>query len=695
MKIRLIYYLLSALLIASLISCSDSDTIDNSPNQNIPPTEYTFVHFDPTGGPAAIALPHEILRSPTTGLINIPPTGDPAVDGLAAQVNTIPGFSTSAAIRIPMVGKVNPDSVNSQTVMVVDAVELAAAAQGAQVNPFKEYAFEVKDDETGNNSVISGLPVRPLNPGHPHLVIVTQGVIGTASSLPVESEATTIILKRTTPLVDANGNSLSTALTNEQAQALEPLRAAYQPMWALAEQVTSTDRLLIPFTFLFTTQPLFDTMAVTRARAHAITPEPEISFAAVGSAQVDAFFQLLDTFFPGASSFPHESIGAIMQGTISAPNYISHPVAGSFQGSGENLQQLGSNDLTFMLSLPPGDGPFPTMIFQHGITSRKEFMLGVANGLNANGIAVIAIDLVLHGDRVGDFYNNETGQPGPDGELDSDGTGFINLLNLLVSRDNIRQSVADLFMITHMITSGATDFDGDGVPTLSPVGTTFLGMSLGSIVGTPFVTMEPNVKHATLNVGGARVPYLLQNSDSFGPIIDAGLAGVGLTKGSALYDIYFLFAQTIVDDADAFNYAPHTFSGALAGGVGTDVLIQEMIGDSVVPNSATEDQARAMGIAQVDATAAISGLEQVSSPYQGNGLFQFDGDHGALILPTQGPTAAIQTQSLTFLATALGGSPTVINPFNPPLKKGVVPATAGWHGPIWNIDPAKLVVLPR
>jgi len=691
MKIRLIHYLLSLALIVSLMSCSDSDTIEKSPNQAIPPTDYTFVHFDPTGGPAAIALPNEILRSPTTGLISIPPTGDPAVDGLAAQVNTIPGFSTSAAIRIPMVGKVNADSVNSQTVIVVDAAELAAAAQGAQVNPFKEYVFEVKDDETGNNSVIMGMPVRPLTPGHPHLVVVTQGVIGTNSSLPVESEATTIILKRTTPLVDAAGNSLSPALSNEQAQALEPLRAVYQGIWGLAEQVTGTDRVLIPFSFLFTTQPLYGTLAELRNRAKATPATPEIVFAASGAAQVDAFFQFLDAFFPGASSFPHTNIGAVVQGVIPAPNYMQLPVNDSFKGSGADVQQFGTTNLNFMAALPPGEGPFPTMIFQHGITSRKEFMLGVADGLNANGIAVVAIDLFLHGDRVGDFFNNETGLPGPDGLPDDSGTGFINLLNLLSSRDNIRQSVADLFYLTHMISSGSADFNGDGNPELAPAGTTFLGMSLGAIVGTPFVAMEPDIKHANLNVGGARVPYLLQNSEAFGPAINAGLGAVGLAPGTALYDIFFLFAQTINDDADPFNYAPHMFSGALAGGVGTDVLIQEMIGDTVVPNSATEDQARAMGIAQVDATAAISGLEQVTAPYQGNGLFQFDGGHGALILPTQGPTAAIQTQSLTFLLSALSGTPTVINPFTPPLKKEIVPATVGWHGPEETLNPHFLI----
>ena len=660
MKLRYIHLFLSALLLTILWGCSDTERVNNQPPPTIPPTEYTFVHFDPaSGNPAALPLPNSILQNPFTGRVSLPSLGDPVADALIAQANTLSGFSTSGQIRIPFTGKVNADTVSNNTILVLDLVDLAAAGQGAQVNPVREMAYEVRADESGENSIVFGVPVRPLLPGRTHIVIITQGVIGTDSGLPVESESLTILLKGTTSFLDGNGNSTRSSLDNATATALEPLRIAYQQIWGAAELVTGQDRLSIPFAYAFGTQRLHGTLTELRARAQVETPTPTFVNQAVGAAGVNAVFNLF-----GLGAVPHDQIGALYLGTVNAPSYISDPLNGPFQGTGASLQEVGREDINYLAALPAGPGPFPVMIFQHGITSVKEAMFLLANTYCSQGIAVIGIDLVLHGERAPDLIDNTTGAPGPDGVRDPSGTNFINLANLLVSRDNVRQSVSDLFILTRMITSGQGDLNQDGALELSPNGVSFLGMSLGGIVGGSFVALEPNVATATLNVAGGRLLTLLTQSATFGPQINAGLAQFGLAPGTPLYDLYLMFGQAITDDADPINYAPHILSGSLAGDVGTTILMQEMIGDQVVPNSATEDLARAMGIDQMDAAVEISGLNQVASPIVGSALFQYEGgNHATLLDLTQLLAVAVQTQAVFFHATSLAGAATIINPF--------------------------------
>ena len=640
MRIGTIHVFISIVCLSLLFQCSTNDKVVNTPVTPVPTPDYSFVKFDPTSGsPADIAVPNEILRNPVTGFLSLPAFGIPAVDALIGQVNTLRGFSTSAPIRIPFTGLVNEASVNNQTILLVDLVELAQAQAGVAVNPVKELNFSVRLDESGENQVVFGFPVRPLSPGHTHIVIVTQGVTGSPSNLPVESDTFSLLLKGQNPLSGA-------------AAALEPVRQLYDAVvWPAAEGITGVGRVFIPFSFIFTTQPLFETLTEARSRVHAEVPAPVVESATEGAAEVDVLFNLL-----GFGAVPHEAIGAVYTGSLNAPYYKLDPSGASdsgngfFQGEGPALTEVSRTDLKFLVMTPHGPGPFPTVIYQHGITSVKETMVALANTANALGFAVIGIDLELHGERA---------RPG------MNGSDFINLTNLLNSRDNTRQSVANLFALTHMITSGAGDFTGDGFPELAPVGVTYLGMSLGGIVGAPFITMEPDVAVSTLNVAGGRVPYLLNNSASFGPAIDAGLGAFGLNPGTALYDLFFLFAQTINDDGDGFNYAAHTFSGDLAGGAGTTVLMQEMIGDPVVPNSGTRDLATAMGITQLDALEEVSALPQaeIGAGFVGSGYFQYPtGGHGSLLDPSDGPTAAVQTQVFTFLGSALLGAPTIINP---------------------------------
>ncbi|MCK4707747.1 MAG: hypothetical protein KAU21_03945, partial [Gammaproteobacteria bacterium] len=255
--------------------------------------------------------------------------------------------------------------------------------------------------------------------------------------------------------------------------------------------------------------------------------------------------------------------------------------------------------IPLMVSIPKtGSAPWPVVIFQHGITGNRTNMLGMVDTMAGAGYAVVAIDMPLHGltgceaSGVGaykttiertfdvDFKDNAT-EVTPDedncpansitADIDPSGTHFINLESLLTSRDNVRQAVADLFVLTKSLEGmdydgGGADFDLDNIH--------FVGHSLGGIVGGVFLALEPTVKSSVLGMAGGGIAKLLDGSATFGPILEAGLGANGVTKGFAQYESFMASAQMVLDSGDPINYTANTVTGR-------GVLLLEVVGDGV------------------------------------------------------------------------------------------------------------------
>ncbi|VAW43671.1 hypothetical protein MNBD_GAMMA02-495, partial [hydrothermal vent metagenome] len=240
---------------------------------------------------------------------------------------------------------------------------------------------------------------------------------------------------------------------------------------------------------------------------------------------------------------------------------------------------------------------WPIVIFQHGITRNRTDMLAVADTMASIGFAVVAIDLAMHGitDVTNPFYientpfapiasertfdvdyvDNDTGAPGPDGMIDSSAAHFVNLANLLVSRDNSRQGVADLFTLTESIPF--MDIDGDAAGDFNEISIHFTGHSMGAITGINFLAFGPNIQSAVLSAPGGGIANLLVGSPAFGPSIIAGLAAAGVEQGTAEFNLFILAAQTTLDAADPINF----------GGFATlqnHILLHEILGDQVITN---------------------------------------------------------------------------------------------------------------
>jgi hypothetical protein len=304
------------------------------------------------------------------------------------------------------------------------------------------------------------------------------------------------------------------------------------------------------------------------------------------------------------------------------------------------------------------------VVFQHGITGNRVQAAAVAGAYASQGFVVAAIDMPLHGitDPANPFYqpgaertfdldlvNNATGAAGPDGVIDGSGSYFINLTSLLTSRDNLREAAVDIVQLVKSLPN--LDIDGDTVSDIDATKIHFSGISLGSMVGTVAnATGIPTVS-AYLNVPGGGVAQLLQESQTFGPTINAGLAAKGLQQGTTLYDQFFRDAQTAVDSGDPLNYIATTVAAK-------PVLLTQVQNDAVIPNSATQ---RLISAAPFVKTAS-PGFNLVAAG-TGTWVHFTSGFHGSLLSPAASlaVTQEMQTHAASLAATS-GTAFAITNP---------------------------------
>lgn len=319
-------------------------------------------------------------------------------------------------------------------------------------------------------------------------------------------------------------------------------------------------------------------------------------------------------------------------------------------------------------------GGWPVVLFQHGITRNRLDMLLVADNFAAQGIAMVAIDLPLHGssdisDTVlfagfdalaggarertfGLDLVNLQGAPGPDGAVDASGAHFINLGNLLVAQSNLVQAVSDLLHLNSHL--GTLDYDGGGAD-FDPARVHFVGHSLGAMVGVPFLrAAATSFQSASLGMAGGGIAKLLDGSPSFGPAVEAGLASAGVLPGTADYESFLWGAQTVLDPVDPINYAsdlgltglPMHFIEIVGGGMN---LPDQTVPNTVplAPLSGSRPLVTQLGLTTIIADTVDGG------GIQGHVRFT-EGEHSSLINPLAGAAVygEINAQMVEFVLTS-------------------------------------------
>ena len=338
---------------------------------------------------------------------------------------------------------------------------------------------------------------------------------------------------------------------------------------------------------------------------------------------------------------------------------------------------------------------YPLVIYVHGITTDRTSGIALAHTLASKCVATVAIDLPLHGVAANNAFVNALNVEkslvipfstiygadapherhfnvaGPGGApaamnftaptaADGSGAQFTNLGYLANTRDNNREAVIDLLNLNASLKGLNTDFAKVESVGFNLAHVDVVGLSLGGILSTVFVTVNQvaiandtlvglpsnlNPIHGLVaSAAGTQVAQVLANSASFAPVINAGLAASGVNVGTSNYEKFMYAAQSTVDSGDPVNFTQ------LLATLGIPVFVQQVDGDLVVPNSAasapltgTQALVRLLGATQL-------GLGQTQL---GRGYVQLNaGDHVSLIRPaTAAPqvTAEMQAQVVSFV----------------------------------------------
>ena len=356
------------------------------------------------------------------------------------------------------------------------------------------------------------------------------------------------------------------------------------------------------------------------------------------------------------NSLPCDAVGDVIAGGLVETNFQPlgpNPLALGAQIPGawsDPVHPSSPNTmvLTAFAMVPNATAPangWPVVVFGHGLGSSKESLIAIGPQLAKAGFASIAIDFQAHGSRavqtstdaaIGCFAGHCQMAPGTACVRDANCTTtgdrciatpaptsypqcFAPFLSVDVAadRDNIRQTVLDLQrLIKAAGACGAANCASvnGGLPfSVDPTHIVYAGISLGGIIGSTTTAVAPALKASVLNVSGVGFLDIIENTQTLAircplvnDLIDAGiLVGqkwdpamptVGLCTTDAWKDPatqpgfaqFRATARWVLDPADGANFTRKLASKRF--------MIQEVVGDQVVPNVATDAEGKLVGL---------------------------------------------------------------------------------------------------
>lgn len=662
-------WVVGAAAVCACWGCSSDDASSSGGGNSGPPPTSIAIGNSPDGDLAP--YPSNFYTTPdsstATGLrvdINASNTNDllaTAYASTVAQVNEMNGFSTTGGVIVKLTAPIDPsglvqlpeadppvtdpvldanDYLSGEAPFVLMNADENSPGYGQTVGIIPTWWEQARDDFwLVDEFTMIAQPAVPLEPGTRYVFV-----------------AKDLVARDGTPV--GRSDELKAMLSGGDGYAAE-LRSAVDAL----ESELGVDPSSIQMATTFTTATVHDEL-VAMASAKRAGPPPTLT----------------GTWTVNDLSNGDERVRFV--NTFDAPEF-RRPKPNAKWEIGEDgvpIEQA-RVDLEFFLTFSDrtASGPRPVVIYGHGLGGDKDGVWGTSGRLaevDPKGVAVLSIDSPEHGSRT-------------DGEttLISSVFGFFGIaedesFDIGRARDNFRQMASDQLELVRLIaTLGQLDLlpldaNGnpapDGVPDLDVSRILYIGHSFGSVQGPTIAALAPEITHATWNVGGAGLMTLLRDSGTFALVVD-GLTPPGTPKGSVAR--FFAITQGLVDPGDGLNYAPYVTQRALPGIEGwqpRNVLLQEVVGDKIVPNSTSRAVARAGGLGHLNEVEDISGLGTVDAPVSGNltmgntgVICQFDtmeggktAEHGGLIFAPEA-----QQQYVEFFRSGLAGTATVTAPY--------------------------------
>jgi len=714
------------------ISPTDTFAGNGNPGGSTPPAQpgATAALFNLATG--QLPYPFDVyFAGSTDGTLNIQPPNQlwPAQSAL----NGLDGFSTTAPIRETFNGPLDAGSLGAPGAVVVVHIStnnltkapvsplqggtftpLAGCVKGAAGCTAANYDYAV-GRASESPLILEITPLRPLaastclpkppamtspcaaangGNGEGYLVLLTNAI--TVGGAPTAPDTTYASFQAAL----ASGGASCPSITDPTLNAVCQLTGAHLALG----QALGINPANVVASFSFSTQSTLDTLA---AAASLATPQPikvnptgqtTAAFGALGLADVYVGVMTLPYYLsktsPDTASWNASAASAPDKMSTFTTRFNPFPVA--------TVKAL---QVPVLMTVPNANsgqtkpaGGWPIVVFEHGITANRTNLIGIADSLAQGGFIGIAIDLPLHGlttpfnaaDPTTYLYAIGTnplyaGLGLPAGSsiertfdlttlsggaaIDSSGSHYVNLANLLVFRDNLRESSVDLVTLAESVGTIALPAPA-AAPYVDPTKVHYMGHSQGAIVGTAFLAVMPPaaVVSATLANPGGEYIYLGLESPTFGPIFIPGLeeaSGGLLTPGTTPFATFARDAQTVIDSGDPWNYialaaAQHPIHMIEIVGTTPPPAVcnpqQPAAGcpDQVVPNDATDRLVAAGGFAQAHAPGA--GSPAPGSPPLHEVVRFTAGVHSSFLSPAASlaVTEEMQLEAVSFTGAALG-----------------------------------------
>ena len=423
-------------------------------------------------------------------------------------------------------------------------------------------------------------PMEPMEMGHRHVAVLTRALRDDQGS-GFESPPAFAALRDGVPTTN---------------QVIEDVRTRYETIFEfLAEQGYPRDELLLAWDFMVASEDYL-TGSVRSMRAEAL---PEVAGKGLGYT-IDQI--TLD---------PNENVASLVKGSFEVPTFLNAQNSFDYDADHHPVRQAEDQSFPFTLLIPrkaqTQNEPLPLIVFGHGLFGTGEGAiaggsLGYMSALAENGgMVMIATDWI--------------GLSG--GDLDLIITQVVPDLNrIALVTDRIQQSIINNLTLTELAV-GTLSSDpalqvGQG-ELIDESRVYYVGGSLGGIQGSSFVSMSPRITRAVLAVPGCGWLNMLTRSthwNMLSPIVDVHY------PDPLLKQIGIALIQALFDLSDPVNLTRHLYKNPLPDApVERVLLLQEAIGDSQVPNLASEMLARAIGAKFMEPSVyPVPGLDVVTSP---------------------------------------------------------------------------------
>ncbi len=573
------------------------------------------VRFDPST-PSVGPYPTDVLTiddaSQKTGRrVNLPLpdcTAQPSTCEEIGRLNQLDGFNVYPRMSVRFSGPINADTLRSGMFLVaLDnlTAEEWGLARKHEVIPINQVIY----DPATNTAYAK--PDPPIDQHRRFLLVVTTAVLD-QSGQPVSEDPM---------FVACLGRITSGPYCGDMATAVSENAPAFYPQRIVAASI-------------FTTMSATDWLEKARAVAAQTTPTfaPAAGAAVVNLASVSQIVWRRQTGVNPTSysetSLPVgllANIGQVAFGSFPSPNFLdAKQLIATAPTALPVAAPASSNDISYLALLPAAPKPaggYPVIIFGHGLgDSRFGAPLFVGTSFAAAGYATIAIEEVGHGYGpdsklriVGtDGSTVEIAAGGRGVDLDGNGTidsteGCIIVQPALAIRDCLRQSAIDFSQLVRALRAGV-DLDGDGTVDLDPTRIYYVGQSLGALLGTVLMAIEPDVPVAALNSGGGTVTDIGRWSPAFHPlaigflllrtppllnkfldfnedyVLRYQLAHYVTVPGAIDIQNFFERLEWLQASGDPFSFAPHLVSSTLPGVPIKQVLWLFGKGDQTIPN---------------------------------------------------------------------------------------------------------------